>query len=103
MTDPQANQCKTESVAAGCAQVTCNRILVLLIILAVCAGVRIWLIYHTEVIASDGVVYVEAARSWKAGPHHMMEGYDIHPGYPAAISCTYDLLGLLNTLHSPAV
>jgi hypothetical protein len=65
----------------------------LLIILAVCAGVRIWLIHHTEVIASDGIVYVHAAQSWKDDPVHMMRDYDIHPGYPAAISCVYDLLG----------
>ncbi len=93
MTNPQANQCKTESAAAGCAQGTCNRILVLLIILAVCAGVRIWLIYHTEVITPDGVVYVYAAQLWKVDPGQMMRDYDIHPGYTGAMSCVYDLLG----------
>lgn len=93
LTDPQANQCETKPLAAGCAQGPCNRILVLLIILAVCAGVRIWLIHHTEVITSDGIVYVHAAQSWKADPGYMMRVYDIHPGYPGAMSCIYDLLG----------
>ena len=101
MTNPQANQGKTESVAPGSAQVTCNRILVLLIILAVCAGVRIWLIHHTEVITSDGVVYVDMAQSWKDDPGHMMRIYDIHPGYPAATSCMYDLLGAFGRPPGP--
>lgn len=93
MTSPQANHCKTEPAAAEAAQGTCNRILVLLIILAVCAGVRIWLIHHMEAMASDGVVYVSAAQSWKADPVSTMRNQDIHPGYSATISWAYDVLG----------
>ncbi len=101
LTDPQTDRCQTQPLAAGCAQEPCNRILILLIILAACTGLRIWLIHHTEVMAPDGVVYVEAAQLWKDNPVHMMQTQRIHPGYPAAISWVYDLLGTFGRPPGP--
>ena len=101
LTDPHADHCETQPLAAGCAQGPRSRIPILLLVLAACAGLRIWLIHHTEVMAPDGVVYVSAAQLWKDDPIHMMRTQRVHPGYPAAISWVYDLLGAFGREPGP--
>ena len=61
-------------------------------VLAVCAGVRIWLIRHTEVIAGDGTTYVRMARQWGRDPAGVVNRYDYAPGYPAAMAAVHDAL-----------
>jgi len=65
---------------------------VLLLVLAACAGLRGWLILHTDVIAKDGTVYVKMAREWTADPRRVAKTYDYHVGYPAAMAVAYPLL-----------
>jgi len=60
-------------------------VLPLLLVLAVCAGVRIWLMRHAEVIAPDGTVYIQMARQWSHDPAGVIRDFDYHPGYPVAI------------------
>jgi hypothetical protein len=66
---------------------------VLLGLLAVTAGVRLWLIDHTEIIASDGIRYIEMARQWGQDPAGVIESYDYHVGYPLLIRGAHALLG----------
>ena len=59
--------------------------LALLLVLAVCAGERVWLARHAEVIARDGTVYIQMARQWSHDPAAVIRDFDYHPGYPVAI------------------
>ena len=81
--------------AAGTVEATKKRVSCLLMVLVVCAGVRIWLIANTEVIARDGVVYVKMAREWSADASHVVQSYDYHVGYPVAIAGTHRILEAL--------
>lgn len=67
----------------------------LLVALAICALVRIWLVSHTVVIANDGVIYTKMAREWSADPHRVVQDYDYHVGYPAAIASAHRLMTAL--------
>ncbi|MCD6364397.1 MAG: hypothetical protein J7M14_00825 [Planctomycetes bacterium] len=58
----------------------------LLVVLAACAGVRIWLIANTIVLANDSAVYVKMARQWSHTPVQVVAGYDYPPGYPVAVN-----------------
>ena len=66
----------------------------LLVVLLICSAVRIWLIDHLEIIARDGVVYVNFARDMMADPIGSIRSYDIHPLYPAAMVGVYKILSL---------
>ncbi len=57
----------------------------LALVLLVCAGLRVWLIRHTEVIAKDGLVYIEMARAWSADPLAVARDYSYHIGYPVSM------------------
>lgn len=62
-----------------------RRVLALLLVLTACAGVRVWLIDHAEVIASDGTVYIQMARQWSHDSAGVIRDFDYHPGYPVTI------------------
>ena len=66
------------------------RALSLVLVLLVCASLRIWLIDHAEIIEPDGVVYTRAAQAWAISPGEMLHRrrYDVHPGYPALVTWT---------------
>jgi hypothetical protein len=54
--------------------------------MGVCVGVRLYMVRHAEVIARDGAVYIQMAREWLDHPQHVVQDYDYHVGYPAAIA-----------------
>ena len=60
--------------------------------LAVCLGVRVWLVFHTETITKDGVGYIEMASRWSADPVDALENVSLQPGYPAAISWVHAVI-----------
>ena len=64
----------------------------LALVLAVSAGVRLWLIAHTEVIARDGTIFVLMARGWSDEGMVGFRGYTFHPGYPVAIAGVHRML-----------
>lgn len=51
-----------------------------LAVLAVCVGLRIWLIAHTDVIANDGITYVDIARGWSDHPVEAIQNNKYHVG-----------------------
>ena len=57
--------------------------------LVACAGVRVWLIAHTDVIAPDAVTYVRMAREWSASPGRVVQDYDYPVGYPVAVAAMH--------------
>lgn len=63
---------------------TRKHVLALIGILLLCAGLRFWLAHRAEVIAKDGVIYLEMARRWSAEPVAVVNEYDYPPGYPVA-------------------
>jgi hypothetical protein len=65
----------------------------LAIILAICAGVRIWLMTSAEMISRDGTVYIQMARDWSDSGWEGVKPQTYHPGYPVAVSW---LNGVLN-------
>ena len=71
---------------------TPKHLLVLMGILAICAGVRLWLIHWSDSIASDGVIYLEMASKWDSNPVKVAKGYDYPPGYPAAVAGVHRLV-----------
>ena len=63
--------------------------------LLVCAGLRVWLIRHTEVIAKDGLVYIEMARAWPVDPLAVARDYSYHIGYPVSmVGCRRAVMAL---------
>ncbi|MCE5280368.1 MAG: glycosyltransferase family 39 protein [Planctomycetaceae bacterium] len=78
--------------AAGCTCIWRRPVVWLVLVLLVCAGVRVWAAEHAEVIAKDGVIYLEMARLWGTNPHAVVQGYDYPPGYPVAVAVTHGLL-----------
>ena len=68
----------------------------LLVVLFICGALRIWLIDHLEIIARDGVVYINFAREMMADPMGSIRSYNIHPLYPAAMVGVYKILSLLS-------
>lgn len=87
-TDPQRTNRRGPSAAGG----PRPKWTILLLVLAACAGLRGWLILHTDVIAKDGIFYVKMAREWTDDPRRVVETYDYHVGYPAAMAGAYTLL-----------
>ena len=63
-----------------------RRLVPLLIVLVVIAGLRIYLIAHTEVIARDGTIYIQMAKQFPSAPAEVIANYDYHIGYPVAIA-----------------
>ncbi|MHC4561156.1 MAG: ArnT family glycosyltransferase [Planctomycetota bacterium] len=72
------------------------RLLSLLIVLAVCAGIRLWLIELTDVIAPDGTVYVAMARQWTSDPAGVIEDNDYHVGYTVTMVGAYRVIEALD-------
>ncbi len=66
--------------------------LLLIALLAVCAGVRIWLVGHTEVITKDGVALIDMAIRWEESPAGAIEEFPRPPGYPAVVSWVHGLV-----------
>ncbi len=64
---------------------------VLLGILALCAGVRLWLIHRSGSVAPDGATYLVMARQWDSDPVAVAKNYDYPPGYPAAVAGVHRL------------
>ncbi|MDP6634990.1 MAG: glycosyltransferase family 39 protein [Phycisphaerae bacterium] len=67
----------------------------LVVILAVCAGVRIWLVADAEIIARDGTIYVQMARDWSQSGWDGIKGQTYHPGYPVSVSWMYAAMNAL--------
>ena len=57
----------------------------LMLTLLLCAGIRVWLVCHTEVVAKDGQVYVMMAKALSENPVQVAREFRPHPGYPAAM------------------
>ena len=68
-----------------------RRLVPLLIIMVVIAGLRIWLIAHTEVIARDGIIYIQMAKEFPSAPGQVISSYDYHVGYPAVMAGVHRL------------
>lgn len=66
-----------------------KRIAALVLALAACAVLRIWLIRHIEIIAKDGTIYVRMAQQWSADPTGVVRDYDYSVGYPVLISALH--------------
>ena len=49
-------------------------------VIVVSAVLRVWLIGHTDVIARDGIIYMEMAQEFANGPSKVIKGYDHHVG-----------------------
>ena len=60
--------------------------------LVVCAGIRVWLIQHSVMIARDGVAYIQIARDWQRDPMGVLKHCPLHVGYPVAICGVHHLL-----------
>jgi len=71
---------------------TRKHLLVLMGILVVCAGVRLWLIHRSDSTAKDGVIYLEMASKWDSNPAEVAKNYDYPPGYPAAVAGVHRLV-----------
>ncbi len=69
-----------------------KRLVPLLIILVVIAGLRIYLIAHTEVIARDGTIYIQMAKQFPSAWAEVIADYDYHVGYPAVIAGVHRLV-----------
>lgn len=67
----------------------------LAVVLLVCAVTRVWLIVHTEVIASDGTVYIQMAREWFDDPLGVVDSYDYHVTYPAMVASAHWVMSSL--------
>ena len=63
-----------------------------MVVLAICAAERIWIIRSSPVISQDGALYVSAARNWNNDPAAAIARYKIHMGYPAAMSAVHRML-----------
>jgi hypothetical protein len=64
-------------------------------ILLLCAGLRVYILAGTEVIARDGPLYIAYARKLSAGYASAVKASPVHPGYPAAILGAQRLLRAL--------
>jgi len=63
-----------------------RHVLQIVLVLAVCALVRISVVHQTEMIARDGVFYVRMARDWSDhGTRWMLDNYSREPGYGVAL------------------
>ena len=80
------------SAAAARGRWTRTHLPVLLGILAICAGVRLWLIHRSDSVAPDGVIYLAMARQWDSDPVAVAKNYDYPPGYPAAVAKVHRLV-----------
>jgi len=69
-----------------------KKVIIILVVLAICASLRVWLIAHTEVIAKDGTIYVKMAPQFFGAPGRVARQYDYHVGYPAAMAAVHPLL-----------
>ena len=67
----------------------------LLMVLAACGALRVWLIGHTDVISRDGTIYVRMAREFPSAPLRVIQEYDYHVGYPAAMTGVHWFLGAM--------
>ena len=72
----------------------------LFILLAIALGIGIYLIATTMVIAKDGIIFIEYARSFQYAPIHTMLEQDQHPGYPLALFAVHNAVGLFNDSSS---
>ncbi len=68
-------------------------------VILICAGIRIWLIRHTEVIAGDGTTYVRMAQQWLSDPGGVVDDYLYAPGYPAAMAAVHEALDAAGLAH----
>jgi len=64
----------------------------LIVLVSVCAAVRIWLICNSSLIAKDGTIYVRMGREWCSDPAGVVRNYDYHVGYPAVMGGAHRLL-----------
>jgi hypothetical protein len=76
-----------------------------LVLLLLTGAIHVWLMWHTEVLARDGIGYIHYA--WRLQrepwPEVMRSSYQ-HPGYPLAIGATWraaEVCGLHHCGHSP--
>ena len=65
--------------------------LCILFVIALCVG--LYLIYNTEVIAKDGVTFIEYARNFQYAPRQTMLDQDQHPAYPVMILALHNAAG----------
>ncbi len=64
------------------------------VLLLILGGQRIWLATHREVIAKDGILYLQMARRMSDAPlETMREIKSLHPGYSAATAAVHGLTG----------
>ncbi|MBN1555652.1 MAG: hypothetical protein JXA11_12985 [Phycisphaerae bacterium] len=64
----------------------------LLVLTAVEAAPRVWLIVNSDVIAQDGTYFLRAAKAIHAEGHKVWRELYVHPGYPAAVVAVHSLL-----------
>jgi hypothetical protein len=61
----------------------------LLVLLLLAAGLRTWLLFHTEVAARDSILFIRIAWQLEREPWtHVLQHAEQHPGYPVAILIT---------------
>lgn len=64
----------------------------LLVLIAVEAGLRVQMISRSEIISQDGTLFLRAGKLLFVNPTHAMYKFGIHPGYPASIAAVHYLL-----------
>jgi hypothetical protein len=67
-------------------------IVVLLVLLVIAVGVRVWLMDHSATISKDGVGYVAMARAMEVDGGEAIQTHPRHPGYPSVILMTHSAL-----------
>jgi hypothetical protein len=65
---------------------------VLVVLLLVAVGVRVWMMNHSETISKDGVGYVAMARAMAVDAGEAIRTHPRHPGYPSMILVSHALL-----------
>lgn len=76
-----------------------RRVGLFLLALAVCLGIRVWLIHSVDIISKDGTIYVKMAQEWADDPRGVTVNYDYTVAYSAAICAVH---GVLTHLGGPA-
>jgi len=64
-------------------------------------AVREWMLWHSEIIARDGMVYTAMAQQWTSHPMQVIRQYDHHAGYPVAIVGMHRLLAVAGLADRP--
>lgn len=64
----------------------------LLGILVLCLGVRVWICARSEIITTDGVHFIKLARAFQSQPSELAWPHREHPGYPVAIAALHRVL-----------